>query len=335
MIGEVSGLVTSQNSEVGRGTIVFPPAEVKFDGGNMFEWSKMVTLTVYGLFLGDHLTDEPRTPADPDYKRWKAEESLILQWMLRSMTPEMRDFLYCTTVKELWDEIQKYTSEQSNDWRIYELKVQESMARQGGENIRQYSSRLKAIWREIDYLWPVQNPQSIERQYILKQRIFTFLMGLNPVFESVRSQLLHREKLPSLEEAIGAILQAESRLAVSSDSQGQNSAALLTKRPEGRTNPPGGGTARPTPSSSAVGGDGEDNRDSLFCNYCKKRRHTKETCWKLAWKNQNSGKKALVAASQPQQSGPTVISPGVEEVQEKLSSTALAQSGLREEDFIL
>ena len=34
--------------EIGRQNYVFPPPEVKFDGGNMFEWSKMVTLTLYG-----------------------------------------------------------------------------------------------------------------------------------------------------------------------------------------------------------------------------------------------------------------------------------------------
>ncbi|XP_078447619.1 uncharacterized protein LOC144716375 [Wolffia australiana] len=252
------------------------------------------------------------------------------------MTPEMRrDFLYCETVKGLWDEIQRYTAEQSHDWQIYELKVQETLARQGSENVRQYSSRLKAIWREIDHLWPTQNPQSVERQYILKQRIFTFLMGLNSVYESVRSQLLHREKLPSLEEAIGAILQAESQFGVTSDSQGQTSAALLTKRPESRTDLAGNRTARPFQPSTSATGEGEDSRDALFCNYCKKRRHTKENCWKLAWKNQNSGKRAMAVSSLPQTPSGAVASPEVEEVQQKLSSASLVQSGFREEDFIL
>ncbi|XP_078441459.1 uncharacterized protein LOC144711354 [Wolffia australiana] len=192
-----------QVQDAGRPNFIFPPPEVKFDGGNMFEWSKMVTLTLYGCQLGDHLTDDPRAASDPEYKKWRAEESLILSWMLRSMTPEMRrDFLYCDTVKEMWDDIQKYSEEQSHDWRIYELNVQATQARQGTDNVLQYSSKLKAVWREIDYLWPTHNPQSVERQYILKQRLFTFLMGLNPTYESVRSQLLHREKLPSLEELL-------------------------------------------------------------------------------------------------------------------------------------
>ena len=203
---EARGSDLASTQDIGRQTYVFPPSEVKFDGGNMSEWSPMVTLTLYGCLLGDHLTEGPKQATDPEFKKWKAEESLILSWMLRSMTPEMRrDFLYCDTVKELWDDIKKYSEDQTHDWRIYEINVQEKTTLQGGDNVLQYLSKLKAIWREMDYLWPTQNPQSVERQYILKQHLFKFFIGLNSVYESVRSQLLHREKLPSLEEAIGAV----------------------------------------------------------------------------------------------------------------------------------
>ena len=85
---------SSHPQDLGRPTFVFPPPEVKFDGGNMFEWSKMINLTLHGCQLGDYLTENPREETNPEYKKLKAEESLILSWMLRSMTPEMRrDFV--------------------------------------------------------------------------------------------------------------------------------------------------------------------------------------------------------------------------------------------------
>ena len=71
----------------------------------------------------------------------------------------------------------------------------------------------------------------------LKQHLFTFLMGLNPIYESVKSQLLRREKMPSLEDAIGAVKQAESCFKFTPESQVQNSAALLTKKPKTRVVP--------------------------------------------------------------------------------------------------
>ena len=62
----------------------------------------------------------------------------------------------------------------------------------------------------------------------------------------------------------------------------------------------------------------------MFCAYCKKRRHAKDNCWKLAWKNQNAGKKAYATSSSSQN---PVASSEVEEVQKKLSSIALVKSG--------
>ena len=96
--------------------------------------------------------------------------------------------------------------------------------------------------------------------------------GLNSVYESVRSQLLlHREKLPSLEEAIGAIRKDESRFRVTPESQVQISAALLTKKPEARAAPTGNWTPRSSQPSLTPGAEGEDSRDALFCAYYKKR----------------------------------------------------------------
>ena len=154
-----------------------------------------------------------------------------------------------------------------------------------------------------------------------------FLMGLNDVYENLRSQLLYREKRPTLEEAISAVRQEESRLRVSSETHGQNSAALLIKKLEVRASSAGNWTPRPSQPSQTLPAEGDDNRDLLVCNYCKKRRHKKENCWKLAWKNQNSGKRAYVTSSQLQNSPTAVMTPSIEEVQEKLSSTALVKSG--------
>ena len=72
----------------------------------MFEWSKLVQLTLDGSQLGHHLTDPPLTSTDPSYKVWKSEEAFIHQWILVSMSLEMWwDFLYVDLVKKLWDDI--------------------------------------------------------------------------------------------------------------------------------------------------------------------------------------------------------------------------------------
>ena len=112
-----------------------------------------------------------------------------------------------------------------------------------------------------------------------------------------------------------------------SRASGTQCRCALDKKTEARAASSGNWTTRPSQPSPTPGAEGEDSRDALFCTYCKKRRHTKENCWKLTWKNLNTGKKAYVSTSQPQSSGGPGPSPSVEEVQENISTTALVQSG--------
>ena len=106
----------STTSDVGKTPIVFPDIQVKSDGLNMFEWSKLVQLTLDGRQLGHHLTDPLLSSTDPSCKVWKSEEALIHKWILVSMSTEMRrDFLYMDYVKELWIDLQKYGEKQNRD----------------------------------------------------------------------------------------------------------------------------------------------------------------------------------------------------------------------------
>ena len=77
--------------------------------------------------------------------------------------------------------------------------------RQGEDSNMVYACHLKAIWLEIDHFWPVENPRSAERGYTLKQRLFIFLLGLNLMSKVVGVQILNREKILDLENAIGMI----------------------------------------------------------------------------------------------------------------------------------
>ena len=71
--GEVPEMAKATNS--GRTIVVFPDIEVKFDGINMLEWSKLVELTLVGRELGDHLKKVQLLRKI--YKRWKAKEAII------------------------------------------------------------------------------------------------------------------------------------------------------------------------------------------------------------------------------------------------------------------
>lgn len=81
---------------------------------------------------------------------------------------------------------------------------------QDSNNALKYSFELKNVRQEIDHYRPVQNPDSEERVYILKDHLYQFLSRLNPEYENLTSQLLNREHVPNFEESVSIIRHEES-----------------------------------------------------------------------------------------------------------------------------
>ena len=75
-------------------TYVFLDSEVKSDGINMLEWSKLMELTLVGGELGDHLKESSILEKDPWHKKWKAEEAFNHQCMLSTTNTKMRRFFF-------------------------------------------------------------------------------------------------------------------------------------------------------------------------------------------------------------------------------------------------
>ncbi|KAH0748729.1 hypothetical protein KY290_027961 [Solanum tuberosum] len=108
-------------------------------------------------------------------------------------------------------------------------------------------------------------------------------MGLNEKFNVVRSQILNTEPLPSLARVYGLVSQEERQQQLTT-SKGNNlleGASFASKR---NTN---------TFNSRQLSG----NRDvsKLFCDHCKRWRHTKDKCFELHgypdwWENNRKGK---------------------------------------------
>ncbi|XP_078441620.1 uncharacterized protein LOC144711480 [Wolffia australiana] len=135
------------------------------------------------------------------------------------------------------------------------------------------------------------DPHSVDRKYTLQLRVFQFLMGLNPEYEAVRAQLIHRETGPTFKDALRSVRVEESRF-----QQAQKSASALVAQSSSSARP-----STTTPPSSLPRGQTARTEDSakgdpsLFCNYCKKRGHFKETCYKLQRKRMQQSNLATVA----------------------------------------
>ena len=155
------------------------------------------------------------------------------------------------------------------------------MLKQGNLTIASYSAKLKAIWRELDLLWPTGDKQSPSYVREIKFRTLQFLMGLNSKYVSLRSQLLHQERFPTLVEAISELQGVESRKKLNTKGEENSTpttAAHLAKRGEPRSNQ--SSTIAP-PSQASKPKEGNTSKPIVYA-YCRNPGHTKKECRKLA-----------------------------------------------------
>ncbi|XP_078440353.1 uncharacterized protein LOC144710454 [Wolffia australiana] len=221
--------------------LVLPDLDMKYNGLNGKKWVTIVERTLKAMYLGRHLSDEAPAEEDPRSEVWESEEALIMNWMIKNMEDEQRDdYLLISCIRDLWQEIKKSCAEIHGDFRVYDLREQERTLKQGSLTISTYSARLKAIWRELDVLWPTGDKSSPSYTREVMFRILQFLMGLNPEYETLRSQLLHRERFPTLAEAISELQGAESRKKLGTkngEAPTPTAAAHLAKEPQNTSAP--------------------------------------------------------------------------------------------------
>jgi hypothetical protein len=96
--------------------------------------------------------------------------------------------------------------------RVHDLTQGEKMVMTYVDELKQ----LMDLWDDLDYLDPLVLAHlecvAAAKKWVEGTRVLKFLKGLNRKIETRRENLMHQAKLPSLEEAIAAISQEETRL---------------------------------------------------------------------------------------------------------------------------
>ena len=109
-----------------------------------------------------------------------------------------------------------------------------------------------------------------------KERVYKFLLGLNSEFEQVCDRVLRREIFPDLDQAFSLVKGSESQKELFSKLNGgptgvaEAFALVITK-----------------PTTISRDNQKHAEKDMRWCDFCKKPRHTRETCWKLHGKPAN------------------------------------------------
>jgi len=98
---------------------------------------------------------------------------------------------------------------------MMEIQNKADAVKQAGRSVEQYASELQYLWGELDHYAPLhmRDPQDAQevQKWVEDRRVTHFLRNLDPEFESRRAAFCHQDSLPTMEEAVSAMIIEESR----------------------------------------------------------------------------------------------------------------------------
>lgn len=243
---------------------------VPLDGTNYLEWSRAAQHVIRSHQLFGYIDGTVKEPPKTDvtWKRWDSENSLVVSWLLHSMSPKVyRSYMLLDSAYDIWTRAKDTYSQVGSSTQVYELTRRILELRQGSLSVSAYFSEFERLYQELDFFEQFSASctedavklQEKENRY----RLHVFLMGLNMESDTVRTHILHRSPLPSLREAFSMVLGDDDRRRTLSVSM-------------------------PTTDRSAFASVGSTSRGSSgnsghipTCDHCGRRGHSRDSCYKL------------------------------------------------------
>ncbi|KAK1415979.1 hypothetical protein QVD17_31767 [Tagetes erecta] len=254
---------------------------------NYIDWSQEMTNFLFAknkMEFVDGTIPKPQS-TDETYMKWMRCDAMIKGWLTTAMEKTIRSSVkYANTAKEIWDDLKERFGKESAP-RAYELKQTLTITHQNGSSVSAYYTKLRSLWDEIGSVRPLPSCKcgtctcdmgKKMVDYIEKERLYEFLMGLDSDFSTIRTQLLSIKPIPTLGEAY--------RLAF--EDEQQRNITLLKKphvepsvfqtstqyRREGNNN-------QQRYKSNQKEGKRSSPTESEQCTHCGKNGHNREGCF--------------------------------------------------------
>ncbi|KAG7567306.1 Reverse transcriptase RNA-dependent DNA polymerase [Arabidopsis thaliana x Arabidopsis arenosa] len=253
------------------GTLISKPL---LRGPNYDEWATNLRLALKArkkFGFADGSIPQP-VATDPDFDDWIANNALVVSWMKLTIHESISTSLsHLDDSYELWTHIQKRFGVK-NGQRIQRLKTELATCRQKGTPIETYYGKLSQLWRSLADYQQAKTMDEVRKERE-EDKLHQFLMGLDEsVYGAVKSALLSRVPLPSLEEAYTVLTQDEESKSISRLNDERNDGVTFAVQ-----------TSQRTCGFS-------ENRDSVsVCSNCGRLGHLAENCFKLAKQSMGRG----------------------------------------------
>ncbi|KAL9244246.1 hypothetical protein vseg_018043 [Gypsophila vaccaria] len=270
-----------------------------FNGRNYLQWSRGVLMALGLKNKEGFLTGKTMMPdiTSPKLIQWRRCDNMVRCWVLNTLSADIKEgFMTSKSAKLLWSDIfERYG--QSNGPLLYQLKKELCNIEQDNSSVAEYFNKLKRHWDDIEELECIPECscgvmdnctcQILKKMLEIasKEKVMVFMMGLNDTYDTLRTNILSMDPIPTINKAYSIVQHVESQKHITSViTSSQDVSALSVDK-----------------SYNSVGGWKRDHKkaklDDRWCGYCKKSGHTKDTCFrlhpeqKLSYQNRYSNQK--------------------------------------------
>ncbi|GJX23853.1 ribonuclease H-like domain-containing protein [Tanacetum coccineum] len=166
---------------------------------------------------------------------------------------------------------------------VFNLLQKINTFKQGGLLVSEYYHKLNSLWREFDILTKLPDCTCVARAELVDHgrllRLMQFLMGLDDVYQPIRSNILTREILPEAKDSF-VIISRKSRIGV------YLLVLLKLKKPQAsafvsRTNDNNRRRTDGNWSNNNGSNVNKGNYDSMLCKKCCLKGHTVDRCFEI------------------------------------------------------
>ncbi|XP_071694794.1 uncharacterized protein [Rutidosis leptorrhynchoides] len=169
--------------------------------------------------------------------QWDRCNSVVLTWILTSISDELYlGQIFSNNSVTVWQEL-KETYDKIDGSITFNLHKRINSLTQGGSSVSKYYHKLNTLWKQFDALVKLPecvctaNADFVKHNSVMK--LMQFLMGLDEVYQPIRSNLLMTNPLPNVKTAFAVISREESHRNFSGHTVGQKSqsSAFVAKTP--------------------------------------------------------------------------------------------------------
>ncbi|KAK4255599.1 hypothetical protein QN277_008579 [Acacia crassicarpa] len=229
----------------------------KLNWTNYNDWTKTVRAYLLGVKKEAHLTKDPPSGDTDASLAWSRADARIFFQIQNSIEPQiLASVSHCNIVKEIMDYLDFLFSGKGNFTRIHEVCKGFYRSQQQGRPLKDFFIDFKKLYEEMKVLMSPQADLQTRIKNLEVQAIISFLEALDPSYDTIRSQVLSSQELPSLDDVFSRVLRADSLVCPSVD---PNASALAGRGPFENKNY---GSRQHTSAPPLTSG-------SIICNYCK------------------------------------------------------------------